>query len=91
MCKPVKKHFKRNKNSWLRFAQLHIIANNFCPLKWAVGYIFRPSYSKDKHDRKSVKKIEILRDCNYRIIRSWTPVVGAFKWWNIEPSLYAPF
>jgi len=32
----LNKHFKRNKNSWLGSASLHIITNNFCPLKWAL-------------------------------------------------------
>lgn len=40
------KHFKRNKNSWLRFAPLHIIANNFCPLKWAL--CMRPRILNDE-------------------------------------------
>jgi hypothetical protein len=31
------KHFKRNKNSWLGSASLHILTNYFCPLKWALG------------------------------------------------------
>ena len=31
------KNFKRNKNSWLLFVPHKIIANNFCPLKWALG------------------------------------------------------
>jgi hypothetical protein len=30
------KHFKRNKNSWLGSASLHILTNYFCPLKWAL-------------------------------------------------------
>jgi hypothetical protein len=33
------KHFKRNKNSWLRSASLHIIANHFYPLKWALDLV----------------------------------------------------
>jgi hypothetical protein len=34
----VHKHFKRNKNSWLGSASLHILTNNFCPLKWALDF-----------------------------------------------------
>ena len=30
------KALKRNKNSWLRFASLHIITNSFCPLSAAL-------------------------------------------------------
>ena len=32
------KAFKRNKNSWLRFASLHILANHFCPLNAALCF-----------------------------------------------------
>ncbi len=37
----VHKNFKRNKNSWLGSASLHIITNYFCPLKWALASIMK--------------------------------------------------
>jgi len=39
VLKTPNKHFKRNKNSWLGSASLHILTNYFCPLKWALGYL----------------------------------------------------
>tara|TARA_R110000772_G_scaffold157794_2_gene268970 strand:- start:519 stop:968 length:450 start_codon:yes stop_codon:yes gene_type:complete len=48
--KTPNKNFKRNKNSWLGSASLHILTNYFCPLKWALvflEFILSPFIKKD--------------------------------------------
>ncbi len=51
------KAFKRNKNSWLRSASLHIIANNFCPLNAALCTLEMIFIFSEDHT------LEILSSC----------------------------
>ena len=61
------KHFKRNKNSWLLFVPHKIIANNFCPLKWALCVSmnydeFVKEVQKYDSDSDVAKLLRVLKD-----------------------------
>lgn len=53
------KNFKRNKNSWLGSASLHILTNYFCPLKWALDSIVM---NRESHDTKTNAAFKELRE-----------------------------